>query len=118
MYTQVMKWSSIVALLSAVVFWNSAPNFQIELNGVVCIAAVMVLIQAIQVKKYRWAVGFFAIVLLFNPVVPILKLAGGLSLSLIVLSIAPFAFSLILLRPRPLLSIPSITNRNPTTLSL
>lgn len=114
MYTQVMKWFSIVALLSAVVFWNSAPNFQIELNGVVCVAAATVLIQAIQVKKYRWAVGFLAIALLFNPAVPVFRLAGGLSLSLIVLSIAPFALSLVLLKPRPLLSIPSITNRNST----
>lgn len=118
MYTQVMKWFSIVALLSAVVFWNSAPNFQIELNGVVCVAAVMVLIQAIQAKKYRWAVGFLAIALLFNPAVPIFGLAGGLSLSLIVLAIAPFALSLMLLRPSPLMSIPSITNRNPATISL
>lgn len=118
MYTQVMKWFSIVALLSAVAFWNSAPNFQIELNGVVCVSAVMVVIQAIQMKKYRWVVGFLSIALLFNPAVRIFGLAGGLSLSLIVFSIALFALSLVLLRPRPLLSIPSITNRNPATLSL
>jgi hypothetical protein len=118
MYTEVMKWVSIVALLLAVVFWNSAPNYQIELNGIVCVAAAVVLIQALQAKKYRWAVGFIAIALLFNPAVPIFGLAGGLGLSLVILSIAPFAVSLVLLRPRPLLSIPSITNRNQGTRSL
>jgi hypothetical protein len=118
MHTQVMKWVSIGALLLAVVFWNSATNFQPELNLVVCVAAAVVLIQAFQLKKYIWAAGFLMIALLFNPAVPVFQLAGGVGLSLVVLSIAPFAISLLALRPNPLLSIPSITDRTPGSQSL
>jgi hypothetical protein len=118
MYTQVMKWVSIVALLLAVVFWNSAANYQLELNLVVSVAAAVVLVQTLQVKKYLWAACFLMIALLFNPAVPVFRLAGGVGLSLVFLSLAPFAISLIALRPLPLLSIPSITDRTPGSLSL
>jgi hypothetical protein len=118
MHTVVMKWFSIAALLLAVMFWNSAPNFQIELNIVVSAAAAVVLIQAFQAKKYSWVAGFLALALLFNPAVPVFRLAGGVGLSLVVLSIASFAISLIALRPHPMLSVPSITDRNPGSQSL
>ena len=118
MYTQVVKWFAIAVLLFAVVFWNSGANYQLELDLVVSGAAAVVLIQAVQAKKYRWASGFLAIGLLFNPAVPIFKLAGGFSLSLVVLAIVPFALSLATLRPHPLLSVPSIMDRNPGSQSL
>lgn len=118
MHAQVMKWVSIAALLLAAMFWNSAANYQIELNLVVTIAAAVVLIQAFQVKKYRWTVAFLVIALLFNPAVPVFQLAGGLSFLLVVFAIAPFAISLVALKPHPLLSIPSITDRNPGSESL
>lgn len=118
MYTQVAKFVSIAALLFAALFWNSGANYQWELDLVVSIAAAVVVTQAVQAKKYRWAAGFLAIAMLFNPVVPVFRLAGAFSLSLVVLSIAPFAISLVVLRPDPLLSIPSITDRNPGSQSL
>jgi hypothetical protein len=118
MHAQVMKWISIAALLLAVVFWNSASTYQIELNVVVSIAAAVVLAQAFQAKKYPWAIGFLLIALLFNPAVPVFRLAGSAGIALVVLSIAPFAISLIALRPHRLLSIPSITDRNPGSQSL
>jgi hypothetical protein len=117
-YTQMMKWVSIAALLVAVVFWNSAANYQRELNLVVSVAAAVILAQAFQVKKYRWAACFLTIALLFNPVVPVFRLAGSAGFALVVLSIAPFAISLIALRPLPLMSIPSITDRTPGSQSL
>jgi uncharacterized protein DUF6804 len=118
MHAQVMKWISIAALLLSVVFWSSASNYQMELNVVVSIAAAVVLVQAFQVKKYRWAMGFLVIALLFNPAVPVFRLAGSVGIALVVLSIAPFAISLIALRPHRLLSIPSITDRTPGSQSL
>jgi len=118
MHAQVMKWISIVALLLAVAFWSSASTYQIELNVVVSMAAVVIAVQAFQTRKYRWAIGFLAIALLFNPAVPVFRLAGSVGIALVVLSIAPFAISLIALRPHRLLSIPSITDRNPGSQSL
>ena len=118
MQIKVMTWLSIAALLATITFWRSAPNFQIELNLIVTIAAAIVLIHAFQAKKYPWAAGFLAIALLFNPAMPMFPLAGGIGLTLVILSIALFAVSLTILRPRPLMSIPSITGRNPGSLSL
>jgi uncharacterized protein DUF6804 len=118
MYAKVMKWVSIVALLLTVVFWRSAPAYQGELDIVVCAAAAVVLIQAFQAEKFRWAAGFLGIALLFNPAIPVFRLAGAFSLSLVLLAIAPFAISLVALRPPALLSMPSITDRNPGSLSL
>lgn len=118
MQTKVMKCVSIAALLLAAIFWSVAPDYQVELDWVVCAGAAFVLIQAFQAKKYPWAAGFLALALLFNPVLPIFPLAGALSLSLVLLAVAPFAISMVSLQPRPLLSIPSITNRNPRSQSL
>ena len=118
MYPKVMKLVSIAALLLAVVFWNYAGAYQMELNLVVSVAAAVILIQAVQARKYRWVAAFLAIAVLFNPVVPIFRLESPVGLSLVVLSIAPFAISLVALRPDRLMSIPSITDRNPGSQSL
>jgi len=104
--------------LLAVVFWKSALNHQTELTIVVALAAIVVFVQAIQARKYFWAAGFLTIALVVNPALPIYRLAGSYSLPLIVLSIVPFAYSLIELRPRPVLSMPSITHISPGSRSL
>jgi hypothetical protein len=113
-----MKWLSIVALLLAMVFWPLAGSFQIELNLVVSVAAAIVLVQAFQARNYVWAAGFLAVAVLFNPLFPVFQLSGILGLALVVFTIAPFAISLVALRPNPLLSAPSITDRTPGRRSL
>ena len=118
MYTKVLTWLSIAALLSVVAFWSSAPAFQLELNLIICAAAIAVFIHAFQARKYLWAAGFVVTTLLFNPVIPIFRLSGGVGLALIVLSMTFFAASLAVLKSSPLQSIPSITDRTPGSLSL
>ncbi len=81
MRTTIVKWVSIVALLLAVVFCNSAATYQLALNVLVSMAVVVVVtLQAVQEKKRRWAAASLAVALLFNPAVPVFHLAGGLSL--------------------------------------
>jgi|SRR5215831_7697372 len=118
MRTKIVKWLSIAALLLTAVFWDFAAKYQLALNVLISSAAILVFGQAIQAKKYRWAAGFVAIALLFNPAVPLFRLTGSVGLLLIVLSIAAFATSLAVLKSQPLLSIPSITDRNPGSQSL
>ena len=118
MYTKVLTWLSIAALVLVLAFWNSAPAFQLQLNLVVCVAAAAVLVQAFQIKKYRWAAGFLATALVFNPAIPVFRLAGGVGLTLVILSTALFTISLAALRPPPLLSAPSITGGTPGSRSL
>ena len=118
MFANVMKWVSISALSLETISWRSAANYQPLLNFVVSMGAVVVVIQAVQVRKYRWAAGFVAIALLFNPVVRFLGPPGIFPLLVVAVCIAPFAVSLVALKRQPLLSVPSITDRNPGTESL
>ena len=116
MFTKIMKWFSIAALLLAV-FWRSSANFQLVLEAVVCVTGILVVMQAVRRGKYLWAAGFLAIALLFNPVVPV-ALSRSAFLWLDVLCIVTFLASLAVLKRHPRLSMPSITNRTPGSESL
>ena len=70
MLTKIMKWASIALLLPAL-FWRSSASYHLVLELVVCMGALLVVVQAVRAHKYFWATGFLAIALLFNPVVPI-----------------------------------------------
>ena len=121
MLTKIMKWITMAALLTAAMLWGSAANSPIQqflLGFVVCLGAIVVVMQAGRAKKYVWAGGFAVIALLFNPVVPVLPFDGGWGRLLVLVSIVPFAVSLATLRAQPLLSIASITGRNPGSESL
>ena len=123
MLTKIMKWITMAVLLTGAMLWRSAANSefpQFLLGFVVCSGAGVVLMQAVRAKKYVWAVGFaaIAIALLFNPLVPVLPFDGEWGRLLVLISIVPFAVSLAALRTQPLLSIPSITDRNPGSESL
>jgi len=119
--TKIMKWITMAALLAAALLWRSTANSQFSqflLGFVVCFGAGVVVMQAVRARKYIWAGGFAGIALYFNPLLPVLPFDGELGRSLVLVSIVPFAVSLTALRPRPLLSIPSITDRTPGSESL
>lgn len=118
MHTHVMKWFTLVTLLLTVLFWKFAQGFRLELDLVVCVACGIVMAQAYQAGKYIWVAGLLTIALVFNPLVPIFRPVGDIGFSIVVFSIVPFVMSLVELRPRPLMSIPSITDRNPGSRSL
>jgi hypothetical protein len=119
--TKIMKWITMATLLTAAMLWGSAANSQLPqflLGCVVCFGASVVVMQAVQARKYVWAGGFAAIALFFNPLVPILPFDGGWGRMLVLVSIVPFAVSLALLRSQPLLTIASITGSHPGSESL
>jgi hypothetical protein len=121
MVSKIMKWITMAALLTAAMLWSSAANSQFPrflLGFVVCFAAGVVLMQAVRAKKYAWAGGFAAIALLFNPLVPALPFDGEWGRLLVLVAIVPFAVSLAVLTPPPVLSVASITGRNPGSESL
>ena len=121
MLTKIMKWITMAALVTAAVLWRSAANSQPSqflLGFVVFFGAGVVVMQALRAKQYVWAGGFTAIALLFNPLVPVLPFGGEWGRMLVLVSIVPFVVSLAALRTQPLLSIPSITDRNPGSESL
>src|SRR5206468_12237882 len=70
--TKIMKWVSITMLLLAVLQLPVASH-PLLLAIVVCVSGLLIAAQAVRAGKYSWAVGFLAIVVLFNPVVPIAR---------------------------------------------
>lgn len=118
MLAKIMKWVSISALLLAAMSWRSAANYQLVLNFVICMGAVVVVMQAVRAREYRWAAGFVAVALLFNPVVTFPGPPGAWHLVIVVACLAAFAVSLVALKTQPLRSMPSITDRNPGSESL
>ena len=121
MLTKIMKWITMAALLTGAMLWRTAANSefpQFLLGCVVCLGASVVVMEAGRAKKYVWAGGFAGIALLFNPLVPVLPFDGEWGRLLVLVSIVPFAVSLAALSTQPLLSIASITGRNPGSESL
>ncbi len=118
MFATIMKSVSIAALLLAAMAWRSAVDYQLWLDLAIFMGAVVVAQQAAEARRYLWTTAFAAIALLFNPVFPIPRPAGAWHLLMIVVCLTPFAVSLAALKTRPLLSIPSITDRTPGSESL
>lgn len=116
MLTTIMKYVAIATLLAGL-FWRFVPNSRTYLDFVVTAGAVFVLVQAVNLRKHWWVVGFGLITFLFNPIRPI-TLSFGTTVVLQILTAAVFAVSLQLLKTSPRLTIASITEANPRTESL
>ena len=116
MFTKTMKWVSIMALLLAFV-WRPSTPYQLMLEILICVSALMVVAQAWRAGKYLWAAGFVAVAALFNPVLPV-AISRTAFLWVDALCMVTFLVSLAVLKRRPILSIPSITNRTPGSESL
>ena len=116
MFTKLTKWLSIMALLLGA-FLTSSAIYRIGLEMVVCVAALVVVVQAFRIGRYFWGIGFAAIAVLFNPAVPIV-LSHRAFLLLDFVCIGAFLVSLAALQWKPTLSIPSITGRTPGSESL
>ena len=109
MLTKIMKWASIAGLFLAVL-WRPSENFQLLLEFVVCAGAIVVALDAVRAEEYVWATGFVAIALLFNPVAPVV-LSRDMFFWLGWASVATFMASLVVLKPKPQLSLESLLVR-------
>ena len=118
MRIHLVKWLCVAVLFVAFVLWQWIADYEFPLRVIVCSGAAVVAVQAFHLARNRWAIGFLSIALLFNPAIPAFPLADGLGLGAIVLAAAAFAGSLSTLKSQPLLSIPSIPDRNPGSESL
>jgi len=126
MFTSVMKCISIVVLVLGF-FWNlpvGSSNWSVTNGGymelfnlVVCLSALLFVVQGFRQRKYFWAAGFVAIAALFNPVVPV-TLSRKMFLGLDSVCMVTFLVSLALSKRRPVLTVPSITNGRPQIESL
>jgi hypothetical protein len=88
------------------------PDVGLVLRFVVAAAGVVVLIQAVTMRRYVWMTLFLIVAGLFNPFLPLPfsdYIFGIASVSAVLV----FFFSLEHLQPQPRLSIASITGRMP-----
>jgi hypothetical protein len=116
MLTKLMKWSAIAALIGGA-FLRSMPGYALLLQFVIVTAAVVVLSQAATMRRHVWLILFLVVAGLFNPVFPVPFSNYGFG---IVSTFAAFLFffSLELLKPKPRLSVASITDCTPGSESL
>jgi uncharacterized protein DUF6804 len=118
MRTRLVKWLCISVLFVAFVLWRLTADYEFPIRLVICGGAAVVAVQAFRAARHRWATVFLGIAFLFNPAISLFSLAGGFGLAAIVVAAGSFAVSLTALKSQPLLSIPSITDRNPGSESL
>ena len=118
MLTRLMKCVSIATLILAALFWSYAQTYERVFGFVIGMGAVLVAVQATRARKYGWAIGFYAVAVVFNPVLPTGVFSGKVAFCIVVATVALFAYSLYALKTQPLLSVPSITDRNPGSRSL
>jgi hypothetical protein len=116
MLTKILKLTAM-AVLTIGLFWRPMVDYQTFLQFVVSAAAVAVLVQAAYMRQYLWMSLFGVAACLFNPVLPI-GFSDQISIVLSSLTLLLFFFSLQLLKPKPRLSIASITDRMPGSESL
>jgi 4-hydroxybenzoate polyprenyltransferase len=89
-----VKWVSIAGLLAAAGLWSYLPPYEVVVRFIVAASAVVVMFHAFHTKHYTFAALFFALALLYNPVVPVFSFSGDWQRALVVASSVPFVASL------------------------
>ncbi len=89
-----VKLLSIVALAAVALLSSHVTPYDVVVRFIVAAGAVVVMFQAFQTRRYIFAGVFGAIVLLYNPVVPLFGFSADWQRAVVVASAFPFAASL------------------------
>ncbi len=109
MITRSIIWISIAALL-VVIFARSA-GYQLLLQLVISAGALWVVVQAVRTGRYFWAAAFAAIVVLYNPILPV-ALPTFMSFAVGVICLWAFGASLMMLKATEVPALASVTGRS------
>jgi hypothetical protein len=111
MHIKLMKWLAAATLLLAGL---ALPHsvFQLVLEIVVCIAALLVFSQTLKGNNLIWAAGLLAIAIIYNPVVPI-RFSSRVTLWLDWLGMMTFFVALVALKRRPQYILAPVRNPGP-----
>jgi len=93
MLMKIMKGVAVAGVLLASMSWHSGTNYQILLDLVVYMSAIVMVQQAVRTRDYAWAGGLTGMVLLLNPVLPAFTPAGNLMLLLFLMGLSPFVIA-------------------------
>jgi hypothetical protein len=100
MVTVVVKWISLPALLVASLFSRYAASYELQVDLVVCLGALIFALRAIQLREYFWAAGLVTIAVVFSPLVLIVKIFLLMGLACVATSVTLVAA----FRKKPLLA--------------
>jgi len=88
---RIVKWLSIPTLLIASIFARYAAAYEFTVDFVICLAAVVCVQRAVQLKAYSWAAGFVAVAVVFSPLLLVDKIFLLMGLICMATSITLFA---------------------------
>jgi hypothetical protein len=115
LFSKVVKWVSITALVLGL-FLSTSSGYRIALEIIVCVAGLVVVMEAVRTGKFFWGIGFVTLATLFNPVVPV-PISQKAFLWLDVVCLMAFLSSLGSRQSQPIPSTPSITGRTTGSVS-
>jgi len=116
MLNRIMTWAAIVGLVAALPF-RLPDSYHLALQLLICVAAILVVLQALDMGKAWLALSFVVVAAIFNPVV-MPWMARPMFLAINVVCLSLFLWSVFIFPRRPRLSIASITDRTPGSESL
>ena len=96
--TNVIQWISFPVLLVVALCSRSAGRYELLLDIVICMGAVIAVRRAVGHKEYFFAAGFVGIALLFIPLLLVIKIFLLISIA----CVATFAALLAAFKPQPL----------------
>lgn len=74
MVTKIIKGVSIPVLLIASMFSCFAASYEPLVDFVICLGAIIFVPRAVRLKEYFWAAGLVAIVIVFSPLLLVVKI--------------------------------------------
>lgn len=90
----IIKWVVIMALLATAILWSRLSPYEVVPRFIVAVGSAAAMLRASGRKQYWWSVVFASLVVLYNPVLPVLAFSGDWQRALVVVCVAPFALSL------------------------
>lgn len=72
--TKIIKWVSLPALLIASLFSRYAASYELLVDSLVCLGAIIFAYRAVRLQEYYWAGGFVAIAVVFSPLLLVPKI--------------------------------------------
>src|SRR5436189_6216972 len=88
---KVIKWVSLPVLLMASVFSRFAASYELLLNLVICLGAIILVERSARSKEYYWAAGFTGIAVVFSPLLLAYKIFLLMGFTCVVTSLTLYA---------------------------
>jgi hypothetical protein len=96
-----LKCASLAVLVITAVLWGNIGAYHVAIRLALAVGAFAVAGQALRSRRYGFALTFFAIIVIYNPIFAIFPMTGGWPFLLVFLTALAFTVSLRWLRDEP-----------------